>query len=376
MDFLDLGFSKVVVDGLLSLGYSKPTPIQQQVIPAILAHKDLLGIAKTGSGKTASYVLPILSNLQKSKVLKNRHISTLVLVPSRELSVQVNSVFQECEKFFPTKLKTLAIYGGVSINPQMIGLQNVSIVVATPGRLLELISSNALSLSQVETLVIDEADKMLNAGFKVEVDKIISMLPKKRDNFLFSATLNENLDRLNRVLLDNPEVINVSCEEDSIELVKQSAYYVDAEKKGPLLRLLIREKNLKQVLVFTSTLKRADRVADKLRQNGIDAKSIHRKKSQGERTDLLSNFKRGRLAVLVSTDLLSRGIDIEYLPNVINYELPRSPKDFIHRIGRVGRADTPGEAISFVSPEEEHHFYIIQKKMKKSVEKIDGNSLC
>lgn len=375
MNFSDLGLTSTVSDGLLSIKFNKPTPIQQQAIPAILANKDILGIAKTGSGKTASYALPILENLQNTEKLKNRHISTLVLVPTRELALQVGDVFKDLERFYPLTIKTLAVYGGVSINPQMIAMQNVSILIATPGRLIELIESKALSLSLLKTLVMDEADKLLNQGFKDEVDKIVALLPKKRQNLLFSATLNDEISRINEIILNEPMVIKISEEEDGIELLTQSAYRISEDKKGPLLRMLIKEKNWDQVLVFTSTLKRADRVADKLQQNGIDARSIHRKKSQGERSDILSAFRRGKLPVLVSTDLLSRGIDIQYLPNVINYELPRSPKDYIHRIGRTGRADNPGEAISFISPDEEHHFRVIQKKMKKRINLIEGNDL-
>jgi len=245
----------------------------------------------------------------------------------------------------------------------MIGLQGVNILVATPGRLLELLDSNALHISNIDTLVLDEADKMLNMGFKDEMDRIIAQLPKKRQNLLFSATLSVDVKNIQQLLLLNPQVIKINEEEeDPIELIQQVAYFIAPEKKGPLLRYLIISKDMNQVLVFTSSIQKADQVANKLRNNGIDAQSIHSRKSQGARTDLLTKFKYKKLHVLVATDLLARGIDIEFLPYVINYELPRSPKDFIHRIGRTGRAESPGEAISLITSDEEHHFKVIQKK--------------
>lgn len=370
MSFESLGLSPSILNTLATQNYLKPYPIQEQAIPAILNKKDILGIAKTGSGKTASYVLPILMNTQGTELKKGRHVNVLVLVPTRELAVQVDDVFKLFEQNLPENVKTLAVFGGASINPQMKALMNVNILVATPGRLIDLVEQNAVHLSEVETLVLDEADKMLNAGFKKEMDLIFGMLPAKRQNLLFSATLNEDISNINQLLLHDPVIIKIDSEEDNIELINQSAYIVDDGKKGPLLRHLIKTKEMKQVLIFASSVARADRIADKLRKNGIDAKSIHRKKTQGVRTDLLTKFKYGKLQVLVATDLLSRGIDIEFLPWVINYELPRSPKTYIHRIGRTGRAENPGEAISFISPEEEHHFRVIEKKMKKRVDRI------
>ena len=345
------------------------------MIPAILKGKDVLGIAQTGSGKTASYVLPILTNLQGQSETKNRHARVLVLVPTRELAVQVREVFIVFGSWLPNRIKTQAVFGGVSINPQMIGLQGVHVLVATPGRLLELIDSNAVHLSEIDTLVLDEADKMLNLGFREEMNRIISLLPKKRQNLLFSATLSEEVDNINQILLHDPVVIKIEAERENLDLIEQVGYFVTEEKKGPLLRYIIKHNNLKQVLVFTSSVYKADNVADKLRKNGIDAAAIHSKKSQGARTEALSKFKSGQIRVLVATDLLARGIDIESLPHVINYELPRSPKDYIHRIGRTGRAETSGEAISFVTPEDQHHFKIIQKKMGKWVDMIDSENI-
>ena len=371
MSFKSFELSPQLLTALNSQNYSKPYPIQKEAIPAILKGKDVLGIAPTGSGKTASYVLPILTNLKGSVDSKNRDVNVLVLVPTRELAVQVQEVFRLFANVLPERIKSLAVYGGVSINPQMKAIFGVNILVATPGRLLELVESNAVHLSRVETLVLDEADKMLNLGFKEEVNKIFSLLPSKRQNLLFSATLSEDVQNINRILLHNPLVIKIEAEEDNIELINQMAYNVPEEKKGPLLRYLIKKNKYKQVLVFTSSVYKADNVADKLRKNGINASAIHGKKSQGARTDALARFKSGKLPVLVTTDLLSRGIDIEYLPCVINYELPRSPKDYIHRIGRTGRAENPGEAITFITEEDQHHFKIIQKKMGKWITKIE-----
>ena len=375
MSFTSLGLSRSLLNAIKDQKITKPFPIQEQAIPAVLQGKDVMGIAKTGSGKTASYVLPILDDFQKNPSTKNRHVNVLVLVPTRELAVQVKDVFQQFGTSLPERIKTLAVYGGVSINPQMQALNHVNVLVATPGRLLDLVESNAVHLSEIKTLVIDEADKMLSMGFKDEVDRIFKLIPKKRQNLLFSATLNEDIDSINQWILKEPVLIRIEEEKDSIELIKQLGYWVSEEKKGPLLRYLIKNGDLKQVLVFTASTYKADNVADKLRKNGIDASAIHSKKSQTARLDSLARFKAGTLRVLVTTDLLARGIDIEFLPHVINYELPRSPKDYIHRIGRTGRAESPGDAISLITPEDKHHFKVIQKKMKKWVDMVDSEHL-
>lgn len=375
MPFSSLGLSPSLLKALAAQNYTQPYPIQKEAIPAILNRKDVLGIAQTGSGKTASYVLPILMNLQGNTVTKNRHVNVLVLVPTRELAQQVKDVFQLFASALPQRIKSMAVFGGVSINPQMMGLQGVNVLVATPGRLLELVESNAVHLSNIDTLVLDEADKMLNLGFADEMKRIFALLPVKRQNLLFSATLSDDLNNINQVLLHNPLVIKIEAESDNIDLISQLAYFVSEEKKGPLLRYLIKHNGLKQVLVFTSSVYKADNVADKLRKNGIEATAMHGKKSQEARNEALSKFKAGKLRVLVATDLVSRGIDIKFLPHVINYELPRSPKDYIHRIGRTGRAESPGEAISFIAPEDQHHFKVIQKKMGKWVTMIDSEGI-
>lgn len=377
MPFSNLGLAPALLKILTEQNFTQPYPIQSKVIPAILQKKDVLGISKTGSGKTASYVLPLLTLLENKAISKNRYVKILVLVPTRELAVQVEKEFLLFSSALQHPIKSLAVYGGVSINPQMIKMQGVDILVATPGRLLELLESNAVHISEIDSLIIDEADKMLNLGFADEMNRIISLLPKKRQNLLFSATLSENLSGLNQLLLKDPIVIKIESEpeEGTIDLITQIGYFVSEERKGPLLRYLIKEKEMKQVLVFTSSVYNADKVTDKLRKNGIDAAAIHSKKSQGGRTDSLTKFKAGKLRVLVATDLISRGIDIQFLPHVINYELPRSPKDFIHRIGRTGRAENPGTAITFVTPEDQQHFRVIQKKMGRWVTMIDSEGL-
>ena len=376
MSFSSLGLSQHLVQAVAEQNYTQPYPIQKEAIPAILNGKDVLGIAKTGSGKTAGFVLPILELLQGSRPAKNRYVKALVLVPTRELAVQVAEVFQVLGAKLPKKVKSIAVYGGVSVNPQMMALSGTEILVATPGRLLDLVSSKAVHLSEVQTLVLDEADKMLDLGFKEEMAEIFALLPDRRQNILFSATLGRDVNDIKDILLRNPVVIEVEeAEDQNLDLIKQVAYLVDPERKGLMLRYLIKERDMRQVLVFVSAVKRADNVVDKLIKNGIEAASFHSKKSQGGRTDALKKFKSGKLKVLVATDLASRGIDIQFLPYVINYELPRSPKDYVHRIGRTGRAESSGEAISLISPEDQHHFKIIQKKMGKRVELIDTADL-
>jgi len=375
MSFNTLGLSLSLLKTLVDQQYLQPYPIQLAAIPAILRKKDVLGIAKTGSGKTVAYVLPVLMNLQWNAASKNRHIRVLVLVPTRELAMQVREVFEIFSRNLPERVNSLAVFGGVSINPQMISLQGVNILIATPGRLLELNESNAVHLSEIDTLILDEADKMLNLDFREEMNRIFALLPEKRQNLLFSATLSDDIQLINQFLVHDPLVIKIDSEVDNIDLISQLAYFVSDEKKGPLLRYLIKYHEMKQVLIFTSSVYSADNVAEKLRKNGIDARSMHSKKSQEIRTETMNKFKTGSLRVMVATDLISRGIDIQFLPYVINYELPRSPKDYIHRIGRTGRAESPGEAISFITPDDRHHFKIIQKKMGKWVTMIDSEGM-
>lgn len=375
MSFASLGLSEILLETLTKQNFTNPYPIQKEAIPLIINQFDILGIAKTGSGKTAAYALPILMKMMEKQSAHNRQIDVLVLVPTRELAIQIAEVFTLFSQSLPHKIKVKAVYGGVSINPQMKGMMGVNILIATPGRLLELIEVNTVQLSKINTFVLDEADKLLHVGFADELNRIIDKLPANRQNLLFSATLSEEILKIEKLLLKNPQVIKIDEDTESIDHIIQVAYYISNDKKGPLLRYLIRSKGMKQVLIFTSSVQRADILAAKLSKNGIEAHAIHSKKSQGARTDLLTKFKHGRIRVLVTTDLLTRGIDIENLPYVINYELPRSPKDYLHRIGRTGRAESTGEAISLISPEEEAHFRVIQKKMGKWATRIDGNDL-
>ena len=367
MSFSDLGLSKDLLSAIQRANYETPYPIQVEAIPAILDQKDLLGLAPTGSGKTAAYILPILQRLLGKKAPEDRFIPVLVLVPTRELAVQVAEVTENFSRFLPRKIKSMAVFGGVSINPQMMKLHGVEILIATPGRLIDLIGRNALGISRIHTLVLDEADKVLNMGFREEVDHILELLPGRRQNILFSATMDSEVDILIQKLLKDPVRIQVEGDNFTPELIDQRAYRVSPETKGPFLRQLINSGDWSQILVFASSIRTADNVATKLSKNGIDAVAFHGDKSQGARTEALARFKSGKTRVLVATDLAARGIDIQFLPLVINYELPRSPKDYIHRIGRTGRAGATGEAISLITPEELHHFKVIQKKMGKWV---------
>ncbi|NQX81081.1 MAG: DEAD/DEAH box helicase [Flavobacteriaceae bacterium] len=369
MPFKSLGLSDNLINKLSQNNYKKPYPIQEQAIPHILNNKDIMGIAKTGSGKTAAYILPVIQKLEDSELEKSRNINTLILVPTRELAMQVKEVF-DAFNTSSNNIKAMAVYGGVSINPQMKGMYGTNLLIATPGRLIELIENNALSVSSLKTLVIDEADKMLELGFKEEIDKIFTLLPKKRQNMLFSATLSDKIEDINNIILNYPIVIKIEEDSQELEHIEQLAYYVTDEKKGPLLRHLIKTENMTQVLIFVASGYKCDNISFKLSKHGIEARAIHGKKSQGARNAALEDFKAGRIQALVSTDLLARGIDIELLPHIINFDLPRSPKDYIHRIGRTGRANNTGKAISFVSPEDEHHFKIIQKKAGKPVPRI------
>lgn len=374
MSFLKLGLSKALTEQVSKLKYTKPTAVQNQAIPNILLGIDVLAVAKTGSGKTAAFVLPLLQILEKLKKKKARFVRSLILSPTRELAEQIKDVIEQFTENLPYKINTMAVYGGVSINPQMQKMPAVDILVATPGRLLDLLDQNAVQLSEIEVLVLDEADKMLNQGFQEQMDKIVSFLPKKRQNLLFTATFNEKIENISSNLLSEPSIVKIEASENDIHLIDQKAYLVKAENKGPFLRNLIVENDFQQVLIFVSSTRSADHLAQKLNKNGIDTLAIHSKKSQGARTEALNRFKKEKTRVLVATDLLARGIDIDFLPCVINYELPRSPKDYVHRIGRTGRAENPGKAISLITIADAHHFKIIQKKMKKRVEIIEINS--
>jgi ATP-dependent RNA helicase RhlE len=375
MAFSSLGLSPFLLTAIQEQQYTTPTPIQEQAIPALLAGKDVMAISKTGSGKTAGYALPILERLQRKSPKSERHVRVLVVVPTRELAIQVNDTFKTFCKHLPQPVKTMAVYGGVSINPQMKALHGVDILIATPGRLLDLIDSRAVYLAEVDILVLDEADKILNLGFREEMERIFALLPKRRQNVLLSATLSNDINDIQQNLLRQPLVIDIEEPPEDIDLITQLAYRVTPERKGPLLRYLIRQHETAQVLVFTSAVRAADNLVGKLLKNHIQSASLHGHLSQTGRIETLQRFKAGKLRVLVASDLASRGLDIPYLPLVINYELPRSPKDYIHRIGRTGRAGAAGTAISLICPEDEHHFGVIQKKMGKKVEIRESGEL-
>lgn len=372
MNFSDLGLTKELLQAIERAQYESPYPIQTEAIPAILRQKDLLGLAPTGSGKTAAYILPILQRLLPKEAPKERFVPVLVIVPTRELAVQVAEVTENFSRFLPRKIKSMAVFGGVSINPQMMKLHGTEILIATPGRLIDLIGRNSIGISRIHTLVLDEADKVLNMGFREEVEHILELLPSKRQNILFSATMDEEVEVLTQKLLKEPVKIQIEAPNFTPDLIAQKAYRVSPENKGPFLRTLINSGDWNQILVFASSIRTADNVVAKLCKNGINALAFHGDKSQGARTEALARFKSGKTRVLVATDLAARGIDIQFLPLVINYELPRSPKDYVHRIGRTGRAGAEGEAISLITPEELHHFKVIQKKMGKRVTLLDS----
>jgi ATP-dependent RNA helicase RhlE len=373
MTFLELKLSEPLLKTIAENQYSNPFPIQIEAIPAILEGKSVVGSAQTGSGKTLAFVLPILEIFQRKKADRKLHLKTLILVPTRELAIQIGEVTAEFCKNLSNEVKHLCVFGGVALNQQMVLLKNTEILVATPGRLLDLVSTQSINLSKIEILVLDEADKMLDLGFQEELNQIINLLPKKRQNILFSATLDTDNELIKEVLNTNPVRIEIAPTQKNLDLIQQSAYRISPERKGPLLRYLIKKQDMQQVLVFTSSVRTADNVAEKLRKNGIYAEAIHSKKTQSARSEVMKEFKAGKLRVLVATDLASRGIDIHLLPFVINYELPRSPTDYVHRIGRTGRAEVSGEAISLICPEDEHHFKIIQKKMGEVVRFFDAD---
>lgn len=367
MSFESLGLSSNIISSVKKLGYLKPFPIQEQAIPVILQGKDLMGIAQTGSGKTACFVMPILEKLQNTEVKKDRNIEVLILVPTRELAIQIDEVFRAFIDNLKREIRTMAVYGGVSINPQMKGMFGVEVLIATPGRLLDLIDHNALSISGIQHLVIDEADKMFQLGFGEEMNKLFGLMPVMKQTTLFSATLDDKVSEMKERLSINPTLIEIKKEEVEIDDIEQIAYHVSPENKGPFLRYLIKEKKVEKALIFVSSTRSADNLVEKLKKNKIKAVAIHSQKSQGARRNNLEEFKVNGAQILVATDLIGRGIHIDNLPCVINYELPRSPLDYIHRIGRTGRAGEKGTAINILTDDELQHFRVIQKKMGKKV---------
>jgi ATP-dependent RNA helicase RhlE len=348
MSFDTLGLSADILRAVAEQGYSEPTPIQRQAIPVVLKGRDLLAGAQTGTGKTAGFTLPLLQLLNTTQPPKGkRPVRALVLTPTRELAAQVGESVQTYGKYLP--LRSAVIFGGVKINPQIDKLRRgVDILVATPGRLLDHAQQKTVDLSQVEILVLDEADRMLDMGFIHDIKKVLRLLPQGRQNLLFSATYSDEIKRLASDLLDKPELIEVARRNTAAETVEQRVYPVDKGRKRELLSHLIGSNNWRQVLVFTRTKHGANRLAQQLEQDGLTAAAIHGNKSQGARTRALAGFKNGEVRVLVATDIAARGLDIDQLPHVVNFELPNVAEDYVHRIGRTGRAGNEGEAISLV----------------------------
>jgi len=370
MPFSSLGLSDPLLRAIADAGYSTPSPIQQQAIPAVLQGHDLMAAAQTGTGKTAGFTLPLLHRLSQHSFSHNRPVRVLILTPTRELAAQVGESVNKYGAHLIPRLKTEVVFGGVKINPQMQRLRGgVDVLVATPGRLLDLISQNAVKLDKVETLVLDEADRMLDMGFIRDIRKIIAQLPKKRQNLLFSATFSEDIRKLTTGLLVNPVKIEVAPRNTAAETVEQIAYLCNKANKTELLAHLIKSGDWQQVLVFTSTKHGANRLTEKLNKVDIKAAAIHGNKSQGARTSALAGFKAGEIRALVATDVAARGIDIALLPHVVNFELPRSPADYVHRIGRTGRAGEQGQAVSLVSHDEVGDLRQVEKLMGSAIKR-------
>jgi len=363
--FEQLGLIPELLSRLTELEYVTPTLVQTGTIAAVLEGKDVLAGAITGSGKTAAFALPLIQRLlsKHSTSAKGNQIGTLVLVPTRELAQQVADSFKSYAKLIKPRVKVEAVFGGVSANTQMLALRGgADVLVATPGRLLDLISSNAVKLGEVASLVLDEADRMLSLGFEEELTDILAKLPKHKQTLLFSATFPEEVKALTDKLLSSPVEVQLQSEEKST--LTQQVYTVNRNRKTALLAHLIKENDWRQVLVFASAKNTCNRLEQKLEKLGIPAQVFHSDKAQGARTRVLEGFKSGEIRVLIATDIAARGIDIEKLPVVINYELPRSPADYMHRIGRSGRAGEAGLALALISHDEYHHFKTIEKKNK------------
>jgi ATP-dependent RNA helicase RhlE len=366
MPFERLGLAATILRAVGERGYTEPTPIQRATIPTVLAGCDLMAGAQTGTGKTAGFALPILHNLSMQSKRGPRYVRCLVLAPTRELTAQVEQSFRDYGKYLP--LRTCAVFGGVGIHPQMQKLaRGVDILVATPGRLLDHLAQRTVDLSRVEILVLDEADRMLDMGFVHDVRRILKSMPQKRQSLLFSATFPNEIKRFAEGFLREPEFIEIARNDTTVKLISQCIHPVDKHRKRELLSWLIGTKNWRQVLVFTRTKRGADRLAQHLEKDGLKTAAIHGNKSQGARTRALANFKAGRVRVLVATDIAARGLDINQLPHVVNYELPNVPEDYVHRIGRTGRAGNEGEAISLVCGEE--------KKYLADIERLLGTKL-
>jgi len=370
MSFDTLGLSAELLRAVAEQGYSEPTPVQRQAIPVILEGRDILAGAQTGTGKTAGFTLPLLQRLSDAAPIKGRHaVRALILTPTRELAAQVGESVDTYGRHLP--LTSAIIFGGVKINPQIQKLRRgVDILVATPGRLLDHVSQKTLDLSSVEILVLDEADRMLDMGFIRDIRRILALLPQRRQNLLFSATYSNDIRRLADTLLDNPAQVEVARRNTPTELVSQVVHPVDRERKRELLSFMVGSQNWRQVLVFTRTKHGANRLSQQLEKDGISSSAIHGNKSQGARTRALQHFKRGEVRVLVATDIAARGLDIDQLPHVVNYELPNVPEDYVHRIGRTGRAGNEGQAVSLVCVDERKLLGDIERLLKRDLPSV------
>lgn len=368
MQFTDLGLSDALLSAINDQGYTSPSPIQAQAIPAVLEGQDVMAAAQTGTGKTAGFTLPLLERLSKGPRAKSNQVRALVLTPTRELAAQVAASVETYGKNLP--LRSAVVFGGVKINPQMIALRKgVDILIATPGRLMDLHSQNAVKFDQLEVLVLDEADRMLDMGFIHDIKKILRLLPIKRQNLMFSATFSDDIKDLAQGLMNNPVHISVSPANSTTTSVEQTLYSVDQSFKARLLIKLIKKNDWQQVLVFSRTKHGANRLAKNLDSKGITAAAIHGNKSQAARTKALANFKDKSIRVLVATDIAARGLDIEQLPQVVNYDLPQVAEDYVHRIGRTGRAGAEGKAVSLVSADEFKSLTDIEQLIQKHIER-------
>ena len=363
MNFASLGLCQNITNALAEKGYSEPTPIQAKAIPAVLDGRDVMAAAQTGTGKTAGFVLPILEKLNHSPRVRGNHVKALVLTPTRELAAQVADNVKQYSK--QLSLSHAVVFGGVGINPQMMKLRRgVDVLVATPGRLLDLYSQNAVKFDQLDVLVLDEADRMLDMGFIHDIKKILRLLPAKRQNLLFSATFSDDVRRLAKGWVNDPVEVSVAPPNRTADAVTQKVFTVDKSKKTALLIQTIKQQDMQQVLVFSRTKHGANRLAKQLTARDLSAAAIHGNKSQGARTKALADFKSGQVRVLVATDIAARGLDISFLPHVINYDLPNVAEDYVHRIGRTGRAGASGDALSLVTADE--------IKQLKDIERLIG----
>ena len=373
MSFASLGLSAPLLNAVSDQGYTTPSPIQAQAIPAVLSGRDVMAAAQTGTGKTAGFTLPLLEKLVKGEPARANQARALILTPTRELAAQVGESVRLYGQHLP--LRSTIVFGGVSINPQMKALRRgVDVLVATPGRLLDLFNQRAVNFRSLEVLILDEADRMLDMGFIHDIKKILAVLPKQRQNLMFSATFSPEIRALAKGLVNNPVEISVSPPNSTTQLVTQQVYTVDKKRKPELLTHLILDGNWQQALVFTRTKHGANKLSQHLEKHGIKSAAIHGNKSQGARTKALADFKKGGISVLVATDIAARGLDIDQLPQVVNFDLPNVPEDYVHRIGRTGRAGASGKAVSLVSADEANLLAAIERLTRKKIDRheVDG----